>query len=426
MPRFRFPRLSRRDLDRFGPLDTSPATDNEIALVLTGGGARCAYHVGVLRSLARHFPELRFPIITGVSAGAVNAVGLASHHGTFRQAVEELTGLWTELTVDRVVKTDWAHLAWGVARWGARIVSGGLLAAPEVKGLLDTRPLGRYLTESMAAIEGEITGIDFNLHRGTLKAIGVSTTSYTTGQNVIFVQGRDIRTWKRPHRRSIQTRLRVDHVMASSALPGLFPAVKIGSEWYGDGGIRLTAPLSPALHLGAHRIIAVSTRFEETQQQADTPQVTGYPPPAQILGVLTKSIFLDTLHQDERRLERLNQFVEAVPEKHREGLRPVQLHVIRPSRDLAKIAREYESRLPRGFRFLTRGMGANETGSPDVLAMMLFQPDFARALIELGESDTDRQAEALAAIVGSPDAAPGASPEATEEAPDHRRRGADD
>jgi NTE family protein len=402
MPRFRLPRLTREDFDRFGPLDTSPATDDEIALVLTGGGARGAYQVGVLRSLARHYPELRFPIITGVSAGAVNAVGLASHHGTVRQAVDELTGLWNELTIDKVIKADWGHLAWGMARWGARLVSGGLLPAPEVKGLLDTRPLRSYLTETMAAIDGELTGIDYNLHRGVLKAVAVSTTSYTTGQHVVFVQGRDIQEWRRPYRRGMQTRLRVDHVMASSALPGFFPAIRIRDHWYGDGGVRLTAPLSPALHLGARRIVAVSTRFEGTQEEGDAPQVSGYPPPAQLLGVLTRALFLDTLHQDERRLRRLNEFVTAVPEQHRKGLRPVQFHVIRPSRDLSKIARQFEPKLPRGFRFLTRGMGTTETGSPDILAMMLFEPDFIRALIQLGEADTDRQLDELAGILGTP------------------------
>jgi NTE family protein len=273
----------------------------------------------VIRCLARHFPELRFPIITGVSAGAVNAVHLAAHHGTFPQAAEELTALWSELTTDRVFKTDWGHLAWGVGRWLARLLTGGLLPAPEVKGLLDTEPLHRYLYEAMAAINGEITGIDYNLHRGTLKAVAVSTTSYTTGQNVIFVQGRDIETWERPYRRSIQTRLRVDHVMASSALPGFFPAVQIGDHWYGDGGIRLTAPLSPALHLGARRVLAVSTRFEGSQEEEDAPEIQGYPPPAQILGVLMQSVFLDTLDQDARRLERLNRFVDDVPDEHRSG-----------------------------------------------------------------------------------------------------------
>lgn len=395
IPRFRFPRFTRKDLERFGPLDTSPSSPDELALVMTGGGARGAYQVGMLRALARRLPELHFPIITGVSAGAVNAVHLAAHHGTFSQAVEELTGLWGELTADRVFRSDLPHLGWGVARWGARLLSGGLIPAPEVRGLLDTSPLRRYLTESMAAIEGEITGIDYNLHRGTLKALAVSATSYTTGQNVVFVQGRDIELWERPNRKSIKTKIRVDHVMASSALPGFFPAVKVGDQWYGDGGIRLTAPLSPALHLGAQRILAVSTRFDRSRAEADRPEVVGYPPPAQIMGVLTKAVFLDNLDQDAQRLEHYNRLIRGLRERDRNGMRPVRMVVMRPSKDLSRLAGEYEPKLPRGFRFLTRGLGTTRTGSPDVLAMMMFQPDYLHRLMDLGEEDAERRLDEI-------------------------------
>jgi NTE family protein len=219
--------------------------------------------------------------------------------------------------------------------------------------------------------------------------VAVSTTSYTTGQNVIFVQGRDIELWERPNRKSVQTRLRVDHVMASSALPGFFPAVRIGDQWYGDGGIRLIAPLSPALHLGARRILAVSTRFNRTQAEADRPEVSGYPPPAQVLGVLSKAVFLDLIDQDALRLERINRLLERLPDDQRDGMHPVRLVTMRPSRDIAALAGQYEPRLPRAFRYMVRGLGTRRTGSPDVLAMMMFQPDFLRALIELGEEDAE-------------------------------------
>jgi NTE family protein len=244
------------------------------------------------------------------------------------------------------VPLDAPHLAWTTLRWGARLLSAGMFPAPEVRGLLDTTPLREYLRESMAAIEGEITGVDYNLHRGTLKAVAISTTSYTTGQNVIFVQGRDIDMWERPNRKSAQTRLRVDHIMASAALPGFFPAVRIGDHWFGDGGIRLIAPLSPRLHLGARRILAVSTRFDRSMEQADRPEVSGYPPPAQILGVLSKSVFLDLIDQDALRLERMNRLIERLPEEEREALHPVRLVVMRPTRDLAALAGEYEPPSP--------------------------------------------------------------------------------
>lgn len=405
-PRFRFPRLTWQDLERLGPVDTSPSSANELALVLTGGGARGAYQVGMLRCLARRFPDLQVPIITGVSAGAVNAAHLASHHGTFPQAVEELVGLWSELTPERVFRSGPGSLSWNVARWGLRLLSGGRLPTPTVQGLVDTSPLREYLEEAMAAIEGEITGIDYNLHRGVLKAVAISTTSYTTGQSVIWVQGRDIELWERPNRKSIKTKIGVDHVMASSALPLIFPAVPIGDQWYGDGGIRLAAPLSPALHLGARRILAVSTRFDRSREEADQFDVSGYPPPAQVLGVLMNSIFLDLLDQDVHRLERLNRLLARLPARERSGLQPVRLVVIRPSKDLSKLASEYEPRLPRAFRFMTRGLGTRETGSPDILAMLMFQPDYLRALIDLGERDAERRLDEIVELLELEDSAP--------------------
>jgi NTE family protein len=400
MPRFKFPKFTWKDLARWGPLDTSPTEENELALVMTGGGARGAYQVGLLRCLARRFPDLEIPIITGVSAGAVNAVHLAAHHGTFQQAVEELTDLWCDLTPNKVFRTDPPHLAWSVTRWAARLLTGGLLPMPEIKSLLDTTPLRHYLNEAMAIIEGEITGIDYNLHRGQLKAVAVVATSYTTGQNVVFVQGRDIELWERPNRRSVQTRLRVDHVMASSALPGFFPAVRIGDQYYGDGGIRLIAPLSPALHLGAGRILAVSTRYDRSREEADRPDVPGYPPPARVMSVLSNAVFLETLDNDARRLERVNELLEHVPDDERGGMRPVDLVVLRPSRDLSRMARDFEPRLPWGIRFMSRGLGATRAGSPDSLAMMMFQPDYIRAVIELGEKDAEARLDELTGLLG--------------------------
>lgn len=411
MPRFKFPKFTWKDLARFGPLDTSPASPNELALVMTGGGARGAYQVGLLRCLARRFPDTDVPIITGISAGAVNAVHLAAHHGTLSQAVDELTALWAELTPSKVFRTDIPHLAWSMARWSARLLTGGWLPAPEVRGLLDTAPLWTYLTEAMAAIEGEITGIDYNLHRGTLKAVAISATSYSTGQNVTFVQGRDIPMWERPNRKSVQTRLRVDHVLASSALPFLFPAVRISDQYYGDGGIRLLAPLTPALHLGARRILAVSTRYDRSRAEADRVEVVGYPPPARIMGVLANAIFLETLDHDARLLERTNRLIEKLPESDREGLRTVDMVIVRPSRDLSRMAREFEPRLPLGIRHLARGAGATRTGSSDAMAMMMFQPDYIRALIELGEKDAEDRLEDLEALL-APGAARIADPDA--------------
>jgi NTE family protein len=383
---------------REGPLTHGTTDEGELALVLTGGGARGAYQVGILRYIARRWPELSFPIITGVSAGAINAAHLASAHGTFPQAVDELAALWSELTPDRIFRVDVGALLSNLGKWGLQLAGGGLREA-RVRGLVDTSPLWELLTEALAPVDGELTGIDYNLARGTLRAVALGTTSYSTGQTIIWVQGRNLQTWERPSRRAMETRLRVEHVMASGALPLFFPAVQIGDQWHGDGGIRMTAPLSPALHLGAHKILAVSTHYERTRGEASRPAVRGYPPPAQVLGVLLDAIFLDVVDQDVMRMERMNELLRRCPPEAREGgMRVVELLTFRPSRDLGMIAREFEPRLPRAFRLLTRGLGTRETKSPDMLSLMMFQDDYVKRLMEIGEEDAERRGDELEAF----------------------------
>ena len=380
------------------------APGGDLAFVMSGGGARAAYQVGVLRSLARRFPRLEAPIITGVSAGAINAAHFAAHHGTFEQAAEELRHLWSELSTEKVFRTDPWSLARHVGRWGRQLVSGGGKRPPRAAGLLDTDPLRAYLVEALHAVRGELTGINYNLRTGRLKAVALSTTNYSTGQSVTWTQGHDIEEWQKPNRRSRVTTLSVDHVMASAALPLVFPAVRLGAHWFGDGGIRLTAPLAPALHLGASRILAVSTRRERTASEADAPTVTGYPPPAQVAGILLNSVFLDVLDQDGHLLDRINALVAQLPPERRLGLRVVKLVTIRPSVDLGRLASRYEPDLPKGLRFMTRGLGTRQTEAPDFLSMIMFQPDYVAELIRVGEADAEARHEELAALVGPPPA----------------------
>lgn len=351
-----------------------------------GGGARAAYQVGFLRCLARQFPELQLPYVTGVSAGALNAAALASHHGTFLQAVEELSQLWGNLTMDHVFRVDPRSLAVNSVRWLRQLGSGGA-GRSHVRGLVDTAPLRVHLTEALHAVNGEITGIQANIARNRLKAVAISTTSYSTGESVTWLQGENIQTWSRPGRQTRETAMTIEHIMASAALPMLFPSVQLGNEWYGDGGIRLTAPLSPALHLGARRVIAISTRYARTAEEAEVSSIHGYPPPAQVAGVLLNAVFLDQLDNDAHRLERLNRLLEVIPGEHESGLERIKLLVLRPSQDLGKLSSQFEARLPKSIRFLTRGLGTKETDSPDVLSLILFQPDYLRALMELGEED---------------------------------------
>lgn len=370
-----------------------------LAFVMGGGGARSAYQAGVLRYLSRRFPDLEIPIITGVSAGAINAAHLAAHHGTFRQAADELNQLWGELTVDRVFRTDLGSLRRHLFRWSRQLLSGGKGGTLKVRGLLDTQPLREYLAEAMHAVNGELTGIRYNLATGRLKAAALSTTNYSTGQSVLWVQGHDVEEWERPNRRSRVTTLSVDHVMASAALPIVFPAVRIGGRWFGDGGIRLTAPLSPALHLGADRILAISTRRVRSRTEADSPSVTGYPPPVQVAGVLMNAIFLDLLDEDALRLSRVNQLLAGLDPDKRRGMRRVRLLTLRPSADLGRLAGRFEPRLPRAIRYMTRGLGTRHTETPDFLSLIMFQPDYLGELMRVGEADAESREAELAELL---------------------------
>ncbi len=377
------------------PTSTPAAGPSDLALVMGGGGARAAYQVGFLRYVARHFPELRIPYVTGASAGAINAALIASHHGSFLQAVGELSQLWGNLTVEDVFDVDVRSLTMNGFRWLRQLASGGMGGPPRVRGLVGTQPLRNYLTEVLHAVDGELTGVRYNLERGRLKALAISTSCYSTERSVTWVQGSEIREWERPRRRALTAVMTVEHVMASTALPLIFPAVQLENAWYGDGSIRLTAPLSPALHLGARKILAISTRYERTKEESEEPVIHGYPPPAQVAGSLMNSIFLDLLDHDAARLERLNQLLETLPVEERGGFRQVRLLTLRPSQDLGRLAYEYEPKLPRAFRFLTRGLGTKQTRSPDFLSLILFQPDYLQKLIEVGEADAEARGQEI-------------------------------
>jgi NTE family protein len=369
-----------------------PPDSPGLGLVLTGGGARAAYQVGVLRYLAREFPAVVPDILTGVSAGGINAAFLAARQGAYAAKVAELADMWSDLHIDHVFRVDLRDLAWRSIRWSGRLASGGQSPLPPAKSFVDTVPLREVLVRELGARDGPIEGIHTSLRDGWLRAFALTASSYTTGQSITWVQTREdavMPSWERPQRKSHISALRIDHVMASAALPFFFPAIEVDGGWYGDGGVRLTAPLSPAIHLGATRILAVSTRYARSREEADRPQVTGYPPPAQVAGVLFNAIFLDQLDSDALHLRQINQLIETMPEEQRLGLRPIDLMVLRPSVDLGRLANEYEADLPKAFRFLTRGLGTRETRSNDLLSLVMFQPDYVRRLLALGEADAE-------------------------------------
>ena len=384
---------------------TTTTEPRGLALVLSGGGARAAYQVGVLRVLARELPDVVPDILTGVSAGGINAAFLAARQAPFDEKVEQLAQMWAGLRIDNVFRVDLRDLASRTLRWGGRLLSAGQSPLPPAKSLVDTVPLREMLGRELQAEGGLVRGIPKSLKAGWLRSFALTASSYTTGQSITWVQTREddlMPTWERPQRRSEICAIRVDHVMASAALPFFFPAIEVDGGWYGDGGIRLTAPLSPAIHLGARRILAVSTRYASSNREADRPQISGYPPPAQVAGVLFNAIFLDQLDGDAMQLRQVNQLIAGQPEHHRLGLRHIDLFVVRPSQDLGRLANAHEAELPRAFRFLTRGLGTRETRSNDMLSLVMFQPDYVQHLIDMGENDARARLPELKAFLVEP------------------------
>ena len=234
-----------------------------------------------------------------------------------------------------------------------------------------------------------ILGIQENIDKGQLKVLGITSTNYGTGKAITWVQGNTEEHWKRPRRRSEDAKITIEHVMASAALPLIFPAIKLNGGWHGDGGIRSIAPLSPAMHLGAKRIVAISTRYRGGQIIPDEDVITEYVPAAQIIGILLDSIFLDLLDYDAANMNRINDLYDEIAEESKDEYKKLKLLILRPSEDLGKLASQYEIRLPQPFRYFTRGFGTRDTRSPDSLSLLMFQPEYLSRLIDLGEQDAE-------------------------------------
>ena len=360
----------------------SPAT-SDLALVLSGGGARASYQVGVLAALAEHAPDLVVPIITGVSAGAINAAYLAAHPGTFPQAVGDLRRHWKAITPDDVYAISHTALAGGFARlaW-----SFWLKRLPAFQGVMDMRPLRGLLTRMI-----DFSQIDANIRERRLRAVALTATSYATGETVTFLHGDPgVTLWDRVQRTATHAHLSLEHVMASSAIPLVFPAVEIDQRFYGDGSVRQVAPLSPAIHLGASRLLVIGMR--PSWRLRPPTVVLGYPTPAQVVALLFDSIFLDALDADAERLEVVNRLLADQSTPHAGGRhRRIQLLMLRPTRPLGELAAGLKPDLPALFERLMQGMGSSGRGAEDFLSYLLFDPAYTGPTMELGYEDTRAQ-----------------------------------
>jgi NTE family protein len=377
----------------------SAAREPQLALVLGGGGARAAYQVGVLRGIASRFPQFRAPLLTGVSAGAINVAHLANHVGPWPEKIEDLMGLWRRLHFDDVFSVEALAVIWRVTRIGLRLSVGLPPGVARAHSMVDTRPLRSFLQRNLGCETGPLPGIARNIAAGDLIAIALTALNYDTGETITFVEGKAIEDWERPLRKGRNIRMTVEHIMASAALPLLFGAIAIDDEWYGDGGIRLVAPLSPAIHLGADRLLVISTHYEMPPFCKLKKKGAGPPSPAVVLGALYDAVFLDQLDQDAEQIERINKLLTKLQPQDRQGLREVHTVVIRPSEDIGMLANDFEERLPRAIRYFMRRFGSQEAEEQDLISTILFHRDYIEELLKLGERDAERHADQIAKLL---------------------------
>ncbi len=363
-------------------------------LILSGGGARAAYQVGVLAAIAELLPPGAanpFPVIVGTSAGAINAVSLASGAMDFTAAVQRLTAFWQGFRSHLVLRSDWP----GVIHQASRFLIHSLLGlgAQVPVALLNSAPLRHLLNDRL-----NLQGIDEAIRQKQLHAVAVTAFGYESGQAVTFYQGGGtINAWLRHRRIGLPTQLTIEHLLASSAIPLLFAPVKLDQEFFGDGAVRQPAPISPALHLGANRVLVVGVSGNPRGNEPSTQRTyTGQQPTlAQIGGHMLNSTFIDSLEGDIELLERLNQFSHAAPE-----LAAVEVLVIAPSQPIDEIAARHRQELPAALRLFLRGPGATKTSGAGVLSYLLFEAGYCSELIELGRKDALAKREDLSKFLG--------------------------
>jgi NTE family protein len=369
------------------------------ALILSGGGARAAYQVGVLQALADILPADQanpFPIICGTSAGAINALALAAHPGDFKTAVHGLANMWHNLRIGDVYLHDWFDIFKGLGLLGLSLFNQGI-GRQRPLSLLDNSPLWDLLGSRIP-----FGNINQSIASGKLFAVSVSAMGYSSGHTVSFFQGHpSLEGWNRYRRAGVPTQLRLEHLLASSAIPTIFPAVRINREYFGDGALRQLAPISPALHLGAQSLFVIGVSGNRTAVKATRKLPPKHSPSmGQIVGHLLNSAFVDSLEGDLEHMERMNQLIKLIPEENMKSaglqLRAVENMVISPSSPLDVIAGRNVRYLPDSLRFFLRAIGATAKGGGATAASyLLFSTEFIAELMELGRQDAMAEADSL-------------------------------
>lgn len=356
------------------------------ALVLSGGGARGAYQVGVMKAIAEWMPEdapCPFEVLVGTSAGALNAAAIGARAHSLREAVESLEEVWSNFRVEQVMQAGSLTMLRSGLHWMVSLLSAGWIAKPP-RSLFDTTPLHRLLARVVP-----LEQIPAQIAAGRLRALAVATTSYTTGQAVAFFDGTsDIQDWHRVRRAGHRRHIDLDVLMASAAIPFIFPASSIDGNHYGDGATRQLAPLSPAVHLGANRVLVIGTRGNAAATPPTGATSQAPPSPAHLLGFVLDSLFTDGLSIDLERLNQINRLIVAAG--HTEH-RPIRATVIQPSVDPTVVAMKHERRMPRSIRTLLRTMGAYEARGGLLVSYLLFDKSYTCELMAMGYADAHTQ-----------------------------------